>query len=71
MEMMEEPPPLMLLTISEAAVRMSVGRSTLYKLVMSGEIPSIKIGKARRIPLTALQDYVSKLVEEGGEDAAR
>jgi excisionase family DNA binding protein len=38
---------------------LSIDRSTLYDLLMNGEIPSIKIGRARRIPVKALESWVA------------
>jgi excisionase family DNA binding protein len=52
--------PKVLLTIPEAAEAMSLGRSFLYELVMRGEIASIKVGRKRRIPTTALHEYVAR-----------
>jgi excisionase family DNA binding protein len=47
-----------LLTVSEAAKRLSLGRTMLYELIAKGELPSIKIGRARRIPASALEQWV-------------
>jgi excisionase family DNA binding protein len=45
---------------------MSLGRSIVYDLVMRQEIASIKVGRMRRIPVSALREYVQKrLAEEG------
>lgn len=52
-------PTLVALTVEEAARRMSVGRTTMYALLASGEIPSVTIGRLRRIPAEALNDYVA------------
>ncbi len=49
----------LLLTISEAAYRLGMGRSFVYELVMRGEIPSIRLGRARRIPLASLEQFVA------------
>ena len=38
----------------------SVGRSTAYQLVASGEWPSIVIGRARRVPVEALKAWVAQ-----------
>jgi len=51
---------LLLLTVPEAARRLSLARSTLYALVLGGEIESIKIGRCRRIPLDALTDWIER-----------
>jgi excisionase family DNA binding protein len=56
-----------LLSVEEAASAMSLGRSFIYELVMRKEIASIKVGRMRRIPMTALQDFVERqlLLVEG------
>ena len=56
----------LLLTPAEAAKRLSLARSTLYELVLTGEIVSIKIGRSRRIPIEALTDYIARLRREQG-----
>jgi excisionase family DNA binding protein len=57
---------VLLLTVKESAKRLSLARSTLYELVLTGEIASIKIGRSRRIPLDALTAYVDRLRREQG-----
>ena len=52
-------PTLVALTVEEAARRLSVGRTTMYALLASGEIPSVFIGRLRRIPAEALSNYVA------------
>ena len=54
----------LLLTVKMAAARLSVAESTLYLLVTSGELESITIGRARRIPMDALTAYIDRLREE-------
>ena len=52
----------LLLTPTEAARRLSLGRTRLYQLLGSGELASVQIGKLRRIPTQALRDYVQGLM---------
>ena len=54
----------LLLTVSQAADYLSLGRSLVYTLVMRGEIASIKIGRARRIPTAALDQFVAARLAE-------
>jgi excisionase family DNA binding protein len=56
-----------LLSVEEAASAMSLGHSFIYELVMRKEIASIKVGRMRRIPVMALQDFVERqlLLTEG------
>lgn len=49
-----------LLTVKGAATALSVGRSTIYDLMNSGELPSIRIGSARRIPAVAISDLIAR-----------
>jgi excisionase family DNA binding protein len=54
----------LLLTVEEAARVLSLGRTFFYDLVMRGRVGSVKIGNARRIPISALQTYVQDLIEQ-------
>ena len=44
-------------TVEEGAQMLGVGRATLYKLVMRGDIESFTVGRARRIAITTLEQY--------------
>lgn len=46
------------LTVMEAAEVLRVGRSTMYKLVGSGEVQCVKIGRKVLIPRKYLQNYL-------------
>ncbi|WP_326561683.1 helix-turn-helix domain-containing protein [Micromonospora sp. NBC_01796] len=50
------------LTIEEAAHRLGIGRTTMYALVMSGEVRSVTIGRLRRVPVGCLGEYVTNLL---------
>jgi excisionase family DNA binding protein len=54
----------LLLKPEEAAHLIAVGRSKMYELLASGAIKSVKIGTLRRVPASALEDYVAALVEQ-------
>ena len=55
----------LLLTVPEAAEALAISRSKLYELLAAGVVDSIRIDGSRRIPLSALEAYVSKLLAEG------
>ena len=63
----------LLLRVDEAADALGLGRTKVYELVMSGEIASVKIGRARRVPLDALKHWVrsrqAPTTEDGRGDA--
>ena len=53
-----------LLKVEELAARIRVSRSTAYALVRSGEIKSIEVGGARRVPVAAVTAWLdAKLAE--------
>jgi excisionase family DNA binding protein len=47
-----------------------IGRTHIYGLIARGELRSVKVGRNRRIPAAALQEYVHNLMRTGGGDAA-
>jgi len=59
--------PKLLLTPVEAAEALSISRSHLYELIVRKRFLSVKIGGARRIPLPALQAYVTDLCDHETE----
>jgi excisionase family DNA binding protein len=61
----------LLLRIEEAAKRLGIGRSLMYRLVLSGQVQSVPLGRLRRIPAEALREYVERLrVEASGKSPA-
>jgi excisionase family DNA binding protein len=61
---------LVALTVEEAARRLGVGRTTMYALLASGEIPSMAIGRLRRVPADALAAYVAARSQTAPSTAA-
>ena len=53
--------PLLLLRVEEAALRLGIGRTSMYRLVMTGELESVQIGGLRRIPAPCIEEYVHRL----------
>jgi excisionase family DNA binding protein len=47
--------------------RLDISRAKLYKLLKTGEIRSVKIGKRRLIPEQAVIDFIAALEAAGGE----
>ncbi len=58
-------PEQMLLTPERAADQLDIGRTTVYGLIATGELDSVKIGRSRRIPAEALVAYVERLRNQG------
>lgn len=51
----------LLYTPVEAAHALGVSRSTVYELIASDVLASVRIGSCRRVPVEALRSYVRKL----------
>lgn len=47
-----------LLRVTEAARIAGIGRTMAYELVMAGTLPSVKIGRSIRIPLSGLTEWI-------------
>ncbi len=55
----------LLLTPEEAGTVLGVGRSRVYDLMRTRQLPSVRIGKSRRVPAAAVQAFVDELMQEG------
>jgi excisionase family DNA binding protein len=51
-------PSKLLLTVTEASQVLAISRSKLYELLNSGHLPSVHIGRSRRIRMKDVQDFV-------------
>ena len=54
-------PGRLLLTVEEAARLLGIGRTTMFRLIKSGEVESVQIGRLRRIRPDALTAYTQRL----------
>lgn len=57
-----EPAPAvrLLLTVSEAAARLGIGRTLMYELIRTGAIESLHVGRLHRVPADALVEFVAR-----------
>ncbi|MCP2252877.1 DNA binding domain-containing protein, excisionase family [Prauserella aidingensis] len=46
------------MTVAEVASLMRVSKMTVYRLVHSGELPAVRVGKSFRVPEQAVHDYL-------------
>ena len=46
------------LTVAEVASVMRVSKMTVYRLVHSGELPAIRVGRSFRVPQQAVHEYL-------------
>lgn len=62
--------PRLLLTPVEAAAALGISRTRIFALLAGGAIESVQVGRSRRIPISALEDFVATL-RAGSDDTAR
>ena len=48
------------LTVAEVASVMRVSKMTVYRLVHSGELPAVRVGRSFRVPEDAVTEYLRK-----------
>ena len=49
----------------EAAQAVGVSRTRMYELINSGEIPSLKVGGVRRVPVDKLREWIARNSGDG------
>ena len=54
------------LTVAEVATLMRVSKMTVYRLVHSGELPAVRVGRSFRVPEQAVHDYLRTSFIEAG-----
>jgi len=75
----EQPARVRFLTVAEVAEVMRVSKMTVYRLLHSGEMPAVRVGRSFRVPQDALDHYLSTArldldtdaEDEGGPRAGR
>jgi len=45
-------------TVAEVASLMRVSKMTVYRLIHSGELPAVRVGRSFRVPESAVHDYL-------------
>ena len=48
-----------LLGINDITKLLGIGRNTAYKLINSGELPSIRLGRKLRVRLSDINEYIN------------
>lgn len=54
-------------TVPEVAQHLRLGRTTVYRLISSGDLPSILIGSSRRVTRQALESFIA-MGDQGDEN---
>lgn len=68
---MNEPEPvnrvpvnIVVYTVEEAAQVLKISRWKIFDLIRTNQLRSVKIGGLRRIPCTAIEEYITQLLKE-------
>lgn len=61
----------LLYTVIEASDVLSIGRTRIYQMMNSGEIPSVKVGSSRLISADALAAYAESLTSDAPSDHSK
>jgi excisionase family DNA binding protein len=56
----------LLLKADEVARRLSLGRATVYLMMASGELPTLRKGRAVRVPARALEHWIEQQTVAAG-----
>lgn len=56
--MSDQPGRVRYLTVVEVAEIMRVSKMTVYRLLHSGELPGVRVGRSFRVPQDALDHYL-------------
>ncbi len=54
------------LTVAEVASVMRVSKMTVYRLVHSGELPAVRVGRSFRVPGDAVDEYLRRSYYQTG-----
>ena len=54
------------MTVAEVASALRVSKMTVYRLVHSGELPAVRVGRSFRVPEKAVQEYLRTSFFEAG-----
>src|SRR5690606_41396285 len=60
------PGEVQFLTVAEVAAMMRVSKMTVYRLVHSGELPAVRVGKSFRVPEKAVHSYLESAYYDVG-----
>ncbi|WP_445187196.1 helix-turn-helix domain-containing protein [Pseudonocardia sp. Cha107L01] len=53
------------MSFEDAAERLTISRTTMYRLVKEGQIKTVRIGWLHRVRVAELERYVDRLHDDG------
>ena len=54
-------PPVLLLRVDDVCVQLALSRATVNRLLAAGVLPSVKLGRSRRVLYRVLEQFVDDL----------
>ncbi|MDN5853569.1 MAG: helix-turn-helix domain-containing protein [Actinomycetia bacterium] len=54
------------LTVAEVAGRIRVSKMTVYRLVHSGQLDAVRVGRSFRVPEEAVDEYIRRSFYQAG-----
>ena len=58
------------LTVAEVAAMLRVSKMTVYRMVHSGDLPAMQVGRSFRVPERAVHDYLAAGLGDWGHDTS-
>lgn len=58
-----------LLSPAEVCSYLNIGRNTMYRLLLDGQIPAFRIGNRWKIPESSINDFISKQIDTRKENS--
>lgn len=56
------------LTVAEVAAMLRVSKMTVYRMVHSGDLPAMQVGRSFRVPERAVTEYLSAGLGDWGHE---
>lgn len=63
----DTPEDVQFLKPREIATRLRVAPMSVYRMIHSGELPAIRVGKSYRVPVAAYEEYVKGCAVQAGD----
>ncbi len=60
---MAQPPAPRFLTVAEVAEMARVSKMTVYRMVHSGELPAVRVGKSFRVPYDEVEKLLGDVID--------
>jgi excisionase family DNA binding protein len=59
--------PRLLLTVAQVGEALQVGRTTVYRLIQAGELATVHVGRAVRVPRASVEAWLGRQLAESAQ----